>query len=226
MMQPFHADAALIMLLYFARLNAVRILSKRRDDYSVESARGPVVANVSSFLLRFLRDPESTGAIAPATRALALKVALATHEAYRRHVESGEIGDSQLKLIELGAGTGALTRMIELLNPILVEHDEAWATLLKKNFPALEVRTECATQTLRVLVQPVGVVTSIPLFNNPQGRDIKRLLATSYARGLIKFCVLYTYGWSNPLAGVGFSEARRRHFVLRSFPPAWVWVYQ
>jgi phosphatidylethanolamine/phosphatidyl-N-methylethanolamine N-methyltransferase len=185
-----------------------------------------VVADVSGFLLRFLRDPESTGAIAPATRALALKVALATHEAYSRHVAGGKIDEPELALIELGAGTGALTRTIELLNPILVEQDEAWASLLKKNFPSLEVRVECATQTLRALVRPVGVVTSIPFFNNPQGRDIKRLLAKGYAGGLIKFCVLYTYGWSNPLAGVGFSEARRRCFVVRSFPPASVWVYQ
>ena len=47
-----------------------------------------------------------------------------------------------------------------------------------------------------------------------------------YANGLIKFCVLYTYGWSDPLAGAGFLEARRRHFVVYSFPPASVWVYQ
>jgi phosphatidylethanolamine/phosphatidyl-N-methylethanolamine N-methyltransferase len=185
-----------------------------------------VVADVSGFLLRFLRDPESTGAIAPATRALALKVAQATHEAYDRHAVSRKIGQPKLELIELGAGTGALTRTIERLNPILVEQDEAWATLLKKNFPSLEVRVECATQTLRALVRPVGVVTSIPFFNNPQGGDIKRLLAKGYASGLIKFCVLYTYGWPDPLAGAGFLEARRRHFVVYSFPPASVWVYQ
>ena len=52
------------------------------------------------------------------------------------------------------------------------------------------------------------------------------MLAASYSRGLIKFCVLYTYGWTNPLAGVGFREGWREYFVARSLPPASVWVYR
>ena len=37
-----------------------------------------------------------------------------------------------------------------------------------------------------------------------------------YRDGLIRFCVLYTYGWTNPLAGVGFREEARvlRHAEL------------
>jgi len=90
----------------------------------------------------------------------------------------------------------------------------------------LEVRAECATETLRSLAEPVGVVTSIPMLNNPQSAEIKDLLGRRYAEGLVKFCVLYTYGWSGPLSGTGFSSGLRSGFVARSFPPASVWVYR
>jgi phosphatidylethanolamine/phosphatidyl-N-methylethanolamine N-methyltransferase len=177
------------------------------------------------FLRKFLSDPGRTGAVAPATRSLAQTVACATREAYG-HQSSANTTGGRLKLIELGAGTGALTRGISRLNPVLVERDEAWALLLQKQFPSLEVRAECATETLRSLAEPVGVVTSIPLLNNPQSAEIKDLLGRRYADGLIKFCVLYTYGWSGPLTGAGFSAGRRSGFVARSFPPASVWIYQ
>jgi phosphatidylethanolamine/phosphatidyl-N-methylethanolamine N-methyltransferase len=177
-----------------------------------------------SFLGKFLRDPGRTGALAPATQSLARTVASATLEAYDRQASAANAGP--LKLIELGAGTGALTRSISPLNPVLVEQDEAWASLLKQRFPSLEVRTECATETLRTLAEPVGLVSSIPLLNNPQSGEIKRLLGRGYADGLIKFCVLYTYGWADPLMGAGFGTSRRDSFVSRSFPPASVWVYQ
>jgi phosphatidylethanolamine/phosphatidyl-N-methylethanolamine N-methyltransferase len=178
-----------------------------------------------SFLRKFLRDPGSTGALAPATRSLAETVACATRGAYDDQA-GGDDSAPALKLIELGAGTGALTRSISPLNPVLVEHDAAWASLLKKEFPALEVRAECATDTLRSLAEPVGLVSSIPLLNNPQGGEIKRLLGRGYSMGLIKFCVLYTYGWADPLTGAGFRTSRRDSFVARSFPPASVWVYR
>lgn len=178
-----------------------------------------------SFLRKFLRDPARTGALAPATRSLAQNVAGATREAYRQACAPAA-GGRAIPLIELGAGTGALTHCIRRLNPILVEQDEAWSLMLRARFPGLEVRTECATRTLQSLAEPVGLVTSIPMLNNPQGEDIKRLLGRRYADGLIRFCVLYTYGWTDPLLGAGFRVGRRDSFVARSFPPASVWVYQ
>lgn len=183
-----------------------------------------MLTGTHGFLRKFLSDPERTGAVAPATRSLVQTVACATREACRQSSPGATGG--QLKLIELGAGTGALTRGIKRLNPVLVERDEAWAVLLKQQFPFLEVRAECATETLRSLTEPAGIVTSIPLLNNPQSVEIKDLLGRRYADGLIKFCVLYTYGWSGPLTGAGFSTGRRSGFVARSFPPASVWVYQ
>ena len=180
-----------------------------------------MLAITSSFLAKFIQDPQATGAVAPATRMLAHSVGRAAREAYRRHATAGP-----LQLLELGAGTGALTSRIRPLNPVLVEKDEAWAALLRDRFPGLEVRHACALQTMEALAQPAGIVSSIPLWNNPESAELKRLLHAKYAAGLVRFCVLYTYGWTDPLGGAGFREAHRAAFVPRSLPPAHVWLYE
>jgi len=130
------------------------------------------------------------------------------------------------RIVELGAGTGSVSRYLSAMNPVLVERNREWAALLRKRFPYLEIRAQCATLALADLSKPVGLVSSIPMLNNPQADAIRTLLMRKYRDGLIRFCVLYTYGWASPLAGVGFREARREYFVARSFPPASVWVYR
>jgi phosphatidylethanolamine/phosphatidyl-N-methylethanolamine N-methyltransferase len=181
-----------------------------------------MLAGSHSFIRKFIRDPRETGAVAPATRNLANSVGKAAREAFHRHRQ--DMPD--LHVLELGAGTGALTVPICPLNPVLIEKDQAWAALLRLRFPALEVRQECAINTLEGLARPAGVVSSIPLLNNPQSAELKRVLGAKYLEGLVKFCVLYSYGWFNPLADAGFREARRVAFVPRSLPPAHVWVFQ
>lgn len=150
---------------------------------------------------------------------LAGNVARAARELWEQQGES-------LPLLELGAGTGALTDSLRRLNPVLVERDQEWAQLLRRRFPGLEVRNECAVETLRGLREPVGLVSSIPLLNNPQSGQLKEAISQTYASGLLRFCVLYTYGWRNPLAGSGFRHHRRSGFVTGNFPPAHVWSYQ
>lgn len=185
-----------------------------------------MLTNRRVFFHKFLRDPGRIGAFAPATLQLAQKVSKATQQAYRNHPAVPGKQGLPFRLVELGAGTGALTQSINGLNPILVERDAEWAAVLRRRFPALEVRTQCATSTLLGLKEPVGIVTSIPLLNNPHGIELKRLLASKYADGLIRFCVLYTYGWTDPLKDVGFRVGYRSSFVVLNFPPASVWIYQ
>jgi len=180
--------------------------------------------NGRSFLRKFICDPHGTGAVAPATRSLARSVARTVCDAYQQHADGGP--GEPLRVVELGAGTGALTQGISPLNPLVIERDEAWAALLRRRFPALEVRQQCALCALDAIREPTAVVSSIPLINNPQAADLREALEAKYAQGLVKFCVLYTYGWVNPLAGAAFRDARRASFVPRSLPPAHVWIYQ
>ena len=187
------------------------------------------------FVRAFLCDPLHIGALAPASSSLGDRIAAATRRAMRDGFDAaparrGAFGAAAARahprILELGAGTGAVSRFISAMNPVLVERNDEWAALLSKRFPHLEIRVECATLALERLSGPVGVVSSIPLLNNPQADAIRALLTRKYRDGLIRFCVLYTYGWSDPLAGVGFRERKREYFVARSFPPASVWVYR
>jgi phosphatidylethanolamine/phosphatidyl-N-methylethanolamine N-methyltransferase len=187
------------------------------------------------FVRAFLCDPLHVGAVTPASSSLGDRIAAATRKAvrdgfgtspYRNGAHTAAATHARPPIVELGAGTGSVSRFISAMNPVLVERNDEWAALLRKRFPYLEIRAECATLALANLSKPVGVVSSIPLLNNPQADAIRTLLTRKYRDGLIRFCVLYTYGWTDPLAGVGFREARREYFVTRSFPPASVWVYR
>jgi phosphatidylethanolamine/phosphatidyl-N-methylethanolamine N-methyltransferase len=187
------------------------------------------------FIRAFLCDPIHVGAVTPASDSLGDRIGAATRRAlqdgfgtsvYRSGVNGATATHARPRIVELGAGTGSVSRFISAMNPVLVERNGEWAALLRKRFPYLEIRAECATHALASLSKPVGVVSSIPMLNNPQADAIRTLLMHKYRDGLVRFCVLYTYGWTNPLAGVGFREGRREYFVTRSFPPATVWVYR
>lgn len=187
------------------------------------------------FVRAFLRDPVHVGAVTPASCSLGDRMGAATRRAVRdgfgtlpsrNGANAAAPTNARPRIVELGAGTGSVSRYIRAMNPVLVERNGEWAALLRKRFPDLEIRAECATLALASLSNPVGVVSSIPMVNNPQADAIRTLLMRKYRDGLIRFCVLYTYGWTNPLTGVGFRECRREYFVARSFPPASVWVYR
>jgi len=187
------------------------------------------------FVWAFVCDPLHVGAVMPASGSLGERIGRATRRAMRdafgvyaqrNDVDANSAERARPQIVELGAGTGSVSRFISALDPVLVERNGELAALLRKRFPHLEIRTECATDALENLRKPVGVVSSIPMLNNPQADVIRTLLTRKYRDGLIRFCVLYTYGWTDPLAGVGFREARREYFVTRSFPPASVWVYR
>ena len=131
------------------------------------------------------------------------------------------------RILEFGAGTGAFSGFSSAMNSVLVERNDEWAALLSKLFPHLEIRAECATLALERLRGPVGVVSSPPLLNNPQADAFRALLTRKYRDGLIRFCVLYTYGWTDSLAGRRIhNECKREYLVARSFPPASVWAYR
>jgi phospholipid N-methyltransferase len=183
------------------------------------------------FLWEFLRDPASVGALSPASTHLgdAIGAARAARNGFA-HSSVPPTGTERRRTVTRPADRGARGRY-RLAQPIH-QRDESGAGRRNgdgrhfERFPDLEIRAECATLALAKLSRPVGVVSSIPLLNNPQADDIRKLLTRKYQDGLIKFCIVYTYGWSNPLASVGFREGRREHFVTRSFPPASVWVYR
>ncbi len=96
------------------------------------------------FLAGFLRKPRTVGAVAPSSGRLAREV-LRYSDLW--HADT---------VVELGAGTGAITReILDYVNPrarvIVVELDERHAELLTRRFPEVTVCHDSAENLRRIL---------------------------------------------------------------------------
>jgi phosphatidylethanolamine/phosphatidyl-N-methylethanolamine N-methyltransferase len=139
-------------------------------------------------------------------------------------------------VVEVGAGTGALTRAI-LDQPrlfrrfVAIESDARFARWLRCRFPQIEVVRGCASQIARVIEpgSPTVVVSSLPfrsMSRTDSARCIRALcdaIALSERSALIQ----YSYGFGDsppfpaPSSGLRWSVAQR---VLLNLPPATVWT--
>jgi phosphatidylethanolamine/phosphatidyl-N-methylethanolamine N-methyltransferase len=165
------------------------------------------------FLKKYLKDPKSMGSVIPSSEFLAKAMYKSIKEL------------DQTSIIEIGAGTGAITKHISSLNPLLVEIDKEFCVLLRQNYPHLKTIHGCALEQLKKVDEGFGLVLSIPLINNPFKTSFIPLITTLYNSGLLKWCVMYTYGLNSPLDEVNFQSKVRRRFVMKNIPPASVWVY-
>ena len=177
------------------------------------------------FLGTVVRNPRSVGAVAPSSRRLA------------NHMVADIVPGS--RVIELGAGTGALTRAILAcgVSPadlLAIEQNEAFSEMLRKRFPGVAVVTDNASALCRhahVLTGPADfVVSGLPLLLFTPGRKLRLLHQV--------FSVLteqgafhqFTYGGRCPveravLRRLGL-EATLLRFTPLNVPPAFVYRMQ
>jgi len=176
------------------------------------------------FFARWLAAPHKVGALIPASRYLARAMA-------EQIVPEGGL------VIELGAGTGSVTRALiaaglPCQDLIVVERDPAFCRLLRHEFPDVTVLCGDA-EGLRALLAPLGIgcaaaiVSSLPLLSMPgfvRQRIVAECFALLPANGLL---IQYTYGAFSPLrrrkSGLKGEVAER---VWRNFPPAAVWRFR
>jgi phosphatidylethanolamine/phosphatidyl-N-methylethanolamine N-methyltransferase len=161
-----------------------------------------------AFALAWVRDPRRVGAIAPASRALAQAIAR----------EVSRVGPELL--LEIGAGTGAITQALAALGPppdrfFVVERDPGLVRHLHHRFPRAEVLHACATQ-LHALPLPVAgslvLVSSLPLMSMPrdEGRRCVQSMLTLLERQPNARLLQYTY-------------AARHVRPFDQLPPGWRW---
>ena len=177
------------------------------------------------FLGTLVREPFSVGAVAPSSRRLA------------NHMVADIVPGS--RVIELGAGTGALTRAIldsgvNAADLLVIEQNEAFSEMLRKRFPGVAVITGNALGLKRhadALPGPVDfVVSGLPLLLFTPGRKLRLLYQV--------FSVLteegafhqFTYGGRCPveravLRRLGL-EATLLRFTPMNVPPAFVYRLQ
>ena len=135
-------------------------------------------------------------------------------------------------VIEVGAGTGAITGVLANLIPharlMLIEADPACCQYLHRKFPQAEIvegLVEDLRQRLPTLCHRLAVVSSVPLFSlKPAQRDrVLGAFESLVEQAAVARVVQYTYvPWlPGPQARKLCGHAVQS--VWQNVPPAWVW---
>ena len=177
------------------------------------------------FWQALLRDPRRIGAITPAGRALC--------SAMVREV----LGRPPGLVIELGAGTGAITRGLlearaQMSGLIAFEKAPELAACLQKKFPGLTIHPGCASAVGQLQLpgeNTLTLVSSLPFRSLPSGDRhrlsdaIAKLSAATPHFRLIQYSYFGKLPFPSPAAHLAW---RRKHTVMRNLPPATLWVLE
>ncbi|HTT98759.1 MAG TPA: methyltransferase domain-containing protein [Rhizomicrobium sp.] len=175
------------------------------------------------FLARMIARPVHTGAIAPSSRALGRAMA-------------AEVPHSDLPVLELGPGTGAVTealleRGIAQSRLTAVEYDAGFATRVRERCPGVQVVQGDAFNLEKTLDGKLNgplaaVVSSLPLINFPM--EMRTALLGDIFRRLAPGApfVQFSYRIRPPVQAPQGVALRRAAVIWLNIPPARVWVYR
>ena len=172
--------------------------------------------NAPRFAAELVRHPRTVGAICPSGAQLAASMAAC-------------IPDGEGLVIEIGAGTGAVTRAILARGVapsrlLVLERSPEFCRILRGKFPELNVvqgdaalLSSYVSETDAVL----AVVSSLPLMNFPsalRGAKLEQIQKVIGGRGCV---IQFTYALlgESPYARTGFRRDILR-FIPRNLPPA------
>ena len=168
-----------------------------------------------------LRDPTHVGAVAPSGRALA-------------HSMCQGLGPKTGQVIEIGAGTGAITKeILKTISPdklSLLEMNSAFCDGLRLAFPGVRVENLKAQEMKQLSLDNVGAVLSgLPLLNMPQNVQfdiVSSVFNTLRPGGVF---VQFTYGPRPPIVepvrrALGLTWIKGKK-IWPNLPPARVYVF-
>jgi phosphatidylethanolamine/phosphatidyl-N-methylethanolamine N-methyltransferase len=176
------------------------------------------------FLRGLIANPLGVGAIAPSSPALARAVAAQVDP------------HSEGPVLELGPGTGAMTRelLARGISPdrmVAIEWDANFAKALAAEFCGVTVIGGDAFDLDGTLPKQgaqrfAAIVSGIPLLNHPAER--RRALVDAAFRRLAPGAPLiqFSYGFRSPVKPSPEITVRLAAFVWKNLPPATVWVYR
>lgn len=176
------------------------------------------------FFRSLLQNPRTIGAVAPSSPKLSQLMASRVDPA------------SSAAVLEIGAGTGAITRALlkkgvcpERL--FIIERDPTLAAFLRREFPGVRIRCGEAIHASRILsdecIRSVKtVVSSLPLRNLPLHDQIRNVRAMMNALAQEGQLIQFTYisGCPIPSRRLGL-EAECLGRVWLNLPPASVWRF-
>lgn len=179
--------------------------------------------------LRFFRGwldkPKAVGAIMPTSSITARRMASVVDPA------------SGLPVLELGPGTGVITRAIlergvPPENLYCIEYSEAFVEYLRREFPKVNIIQGDAFDLDKTLGEFSGltfdsVVSGVPLLNFPVARRIAYIESILDRLPEGRPIVQLTYGPLSPVPPRrGKYNISHLDFVFRNVPPTQLWVYR
>ncbi len=177
------------------------------------------------FFKGWIHKPKAVGAIIPTSSVTARRMASVINT------------DSGLPVLEVGPGTGVITRSILArgVKPeslYAVEHSADFVRHLRRHFHGVNVIEGDAFDLQNTLGDKRDlvfdcVISGVPLLNFPIARRIKYLesLLDRIPHG--RPVVQLTYGARSPIpAGVGDYTVEHFHFIMRNIPPTQLWIYR
>jgi len=177
------------------------------------------------FFKGWMDKPKAVGAIIPTSSVTA-----------RRMASIIDVG-SQLPVLELGPGTGVVTRAIvqrgvKPQNVYAIEYSSEFADHIRRTQPGVNVIEGDAFNLGATLGDKAGLtfdcaISAVPLLNFPTPRRV------AYINDLLdrlppgRPVIQITYGPLSPVpAQRGEYTVEHFDFVIRNIPPAQLWVYR
>ncbi|HVQ55908.1 MAG TPA: hypothetical protein VMS29_04050 [Pyrinomonadaceae bacterium] len=180
------------------------------------------------FLQAFLKNPTKVGSIAPSSPELA------------REMLKGVKPDADNIVIELGVGTGAITKFLEELVPdnrslLGIELDEGLVRLLSKSFPDLNIVCGNAAEMSEIhersgLGKVSYIISCLPFVSLPG--EIRDGVLNEVDKFMQKGCLFrtlqYAHGYYLPSAvkfrkmmQERYGKERRSPLVVKNVPPGY-----
>ena len=185
------------------------------------------------FLQAFLKNPLKVGSIAPSSPELAQKMV------------EGIRPDEENIVLELGVGTGAITKVLQEIVPnresyLGIEIDKTLVKLLKENFPALKIVCGNACDTFSIYQKTgfgkVGyIICCLPFVSLPN--DVGEKILAEIDKFMEQGCVFrtfqYAHGYYFPSAiklrehmRDRYGKAQKSPLVVKNMPPAFTLTWK
>ena len=179
--------------------------------------------------IRFIRgmmaQPKTVGAIMPTSARMASKMASI--------IDTG----SGLPVLELGPGTGVITKAIlakgvKPENLVSIEYSTDFVEHLRGKYPGVNFINGDAFDIEKTLADYRGqkfdcVISGIPLLNFPMHQRVKLIESLFDLMPAGRPVVQFSYGPKSPVAKrPDVYKTEHFDFIIRNIPPAQIWHYK
>ncbi|MDO6965605.1 phospholipid N-methyltransferase PmtA [Rhizobium alvei] len=177
------------------------------------------------FLKGVIAGPKTVGAIMPTSARTADRMASIINP------------NSGLRVLELGPGTGVITKAIlargvKPENLVSVEYSASFVSHLRERFPGVQFIEGDAFNLAETLKDFEGeqfdcVISGIPLLNFPMSKRVELIEDLLERIPVGRPVVQFSYGPASPVVAKPDSyQISHFDFIMRNIPPAQIWHYR